>query len=304
MNVCMLALMVMVPSHSVPISGASCATSGYTRAWDGLLHKSSIAKNDTRYGLRQGGPKNGLSAAETEWISRVTGHVICPGGEGLVGAQGSGSLIGRNDLIVTNVHVVRNDDGSKRDDWDKCYFESQSQPPVRRKLKFFDPGTLFGTRLPDKFYNLDYALIRLDEPILGVEPISIAGNAGSIKADQKILLVSAMQADLKKDRKVIPNEPIIQSCSARNIIPPVGKGGVTIHSDCSGTGGASGSIMLERDESNRLVGTGIISATGKRFLDGREYESGIAGTNYSLHLMFDGQFYRDLQHSLGVQSGP
>ena len=300
MNFCMLTLMVLVPIHSVPISGAPCAASGYTKAWDDLLHKSSIGKDDTRYGLHQGAPKYGISKSEAEWLTKVTGRVICPGGPNLKGTLGSGSLIGRNDLILANVHGLRNADGSKRDDWPNCYFESQSQPPVRKKLKLSDPDTIFGTRHANTYPDLDYALIRLEEPILDVEPIPIATDAAAIKKDQELLVVSGHQERMKKGRKVLPNEPVIQRCKARDIYPSANDSGMFVNSDCSTTGGSSGSIILIRDQSNRLVGVGVHARGGEASADGKDYSVDKDG-NSSNELMFDGPLGKDLQKSIGVR---
>ena len=300
MNVCMLALMVMVPSHSVPISGAGCAASAYTRGWEGLLHKAAVAKNDTRFGLLSGGSKYGLSNAEAEWLAKVTGRVICPGDQKLKGAQGSGSLIGRNDQVLTNAHVLRNLDGTKRDDWSKCYFEAQSQPPVRRNLKIFDPGTMFGTRHPDGDRDLDYVIVRLEDPILGVEPIRIGSDGKNIAVGQSMLMVSAIQKRMKKNRAVGSNEPVIQSCEARDIIPSRNERGMVISSNCSSTDGASGSIVLARDAGNQLVAIGLHARGGDDVLDGKEYDATLNKGNHSYELMFDGPLYKDLQRSLEV----
>ena len=301
MNVCMLALMVLLPSHSVPISGAPCATSGYTRAWDNLIHRTSISKNDTRYGLRQGSSKLGLSPAEKVWISKVTGNVICPGGPALKGSQGSAALIGRNDLIATNVHVLRNQDGTKRDDWPNCYFETQSQPPIRRKLKFFDPATVFGTRDAIADRNLDYAIVRLESPVLGVEPVSVAASAGSIKANQELVVVSAYQDSLKPGRTLDGNEPIIQACKSKDFVRGGEDAGTIMYSDCSGTAGASGSVTFARDENSRLIGVGIMTRSAKRSLDGKEYDVTATEGNHSTHLLFDGGFLRDIRNSSKIQ---
>ena len=301
MNVCMLALMVLVPSHSVPISGAHCAQSGYTKSWDTLLHRVAVAKDDTRFGLHEGAPKFGLTANEKDWISKVTGRVICPGDKETKGALSSGSLIGRNDLILTTAHSFRNRDGSARSDWPSCYFETQSQPPVRRKL-LLDSTTIYGTTKPQSEQDLDYTLVRLAEPILGVEPIPIAADAGGIKEGQELIVISAHQDSMKKERKLLANEPIIQRCSAREILPADERSGVATYSDCSSTGGASGSILLKRDDSNRLVGVGVLNRSAKRSLDGAPYDGTPSKGNYSLQLMFDGPLLKDLSRSIGVQS--
>ena len=301
MNICALALFSLVSVHSVPISGAGCAASAYTRGWDQLLHRTSIAKDDTRFGLHEGAPKYGISKAEAEWLKQVTGRVICPGALNLKGTLGSGSLVGRNDLILANVHGLRNADGSKRDDWPKCYFESQSQPPIRRTLKLSDPDTIFGTRHANTEPDLDYALIRLEEPILGIDPIPIAMDAADLKKNQEMFVVSGHQERMKKGRKVLSNEPVIQRCKARDINPSAYDSGMVVVSDCSTTGGSSGSIILTRDQNNRLVGIGVHARGTKPSADGKDYDSVDETAHRSIELMFEGPLKKALQRSLGLE---
>ena len=167
----------------------------------------------------------------------------------------------------------------------------------------FDLGTAFGTRRPEKDSDLDYALIRIDEPILGVEPIPIATDAKSLKKNQEMLVVSAHQGRMKKGRKVMPNEPVIQSCEAKDITVSQNNRGMVVLSDCSSSKGASGSIILMRDESSRLVGIGIHARGGGEQYDGKDFDISGGDGNYGVELMFDGPLAADLRRNQELKTG-
>jgi hypothetical protein len=89
-----------------------------------------------------------LSDDEIERVRQTTGHVVCPGTKFGNRKMGSGALIVSNDLIITNAHVLIDENGRRREPLAKCFF-SDPDSPVDEGYLSADAGSYrFGTEHP------------------------------------------------------------------------------------------------------------------------------------------------------------
>ena len=208
-----------------------------------------IDGKDDRGSLLTLGPTLGLSSEEIARIRKVSGHVACFSPQPMVA---SGALFLANDLVLTAAHIFFTADGGRAT---KCFFRQQAPGSEWLPFKTDAADARFGAVPPKAGSNADWAIARLDRPIVGAVPFAPATTL-PIPGDALIVL-TAHPVDMEA---MDPNVPVVVGCKVRRV--PASTAATNFYrSDCDATGGASGGMHLARVD-GRLVFRAITISTG------------------------------------------
>jgi len=125
-----------------------------------------------------------------------TGRLVCP-----PAVRSTANLVMKNNLIVTAAHSFYDDDGKARFEKSpnrcKFYVMKRSGDQDRNEIYDVDLSSLkVGAKDWSKHgEDVDWAVVKLKNPVAGVEPYQVDPNAGNPRADYKGLTVSAGQKD-------------------------------------------------------------------------------------------------------------
>lgn len=206
---------------------------------------------DGRDALSAQGPSLGLSAAEIGRIRAVSGYVGCLAPSPSIG---SAALFIDNRQILTAAHVFFEPSGRRRS---KCFFKTQTATPLVIDLLVDDRNARFGAAAPKPGSNNDWAVVRLAEPVKGVQPFPVLLDR-PVRQGEALIVVTAHPADLGRD--VDRDMPVVQGCSVRR--KPISSAKTSFfRTDCDATGGSSGSMNLARVD-GVLAFRGITITTG------------------------------------------
>lgn len=199
---------------------------------------------DPRGAITRLGPKLGMSAAEIDQARKSTGLVVCTGQNGVAPMAGSGTLYGNGMQLVTNTHILIDEQGRSRK---PCYFQNQDgKNSVSVDLDLGRSKT-FRTSASD--FNDDVALVRLSQKIPGAKGYPIDGSRRLI-GNEKMIVISAKQNRMKET--VPADEPVVQQCRAKEV--GLSDTGMTVvQGDCSMTHGASGSVGFVRVNGRLII---------------------------------------------------
>lgn len=189
---------------------------------------------DERGSLLERGPALGLSNAEIARIRSVSGHVGCfeP-----TPVAGSAALYLTSGQILTAAHIFFEDDGRPRT---KCYFRPQVDGSEWLELLPDRANARFGARSPKPGSNNDWAIVRLAQPIAGVEPFPVDETRPA--AGDRLIVITAQPAGMEH---LDPNVPVAQGCVVRRA--PVSSSNTSFYrTDCDATGASSGGMHLAR----------------------------------------------------------
>jgi hypothetical protein len=216
-----------------------------------IIPANIIDGADDRDSLLVLGPSLGLSAAEMARIRQVSGYVGCflPSP-----SVGTGALFLSNRQILTAAHIFFAPDGTRRS---SCFFRNQDEEPVKIDLLANESGAVFGRNPPKAGSNHDYAVVRLAEPVPGVEPFPVETDVPVALGD-RLIVVTAHPAGMAKE--VDNGVPVVQGCSVRRV-PKSSSSTSFFRTDCDATGSSSGGMHLARVD-GRLVFRGITITTG------------------------------------------
>lgn len=242
---------LVAASSGLSAAGPWTASQGGPRLAPPVVPANIIDGKDDRGSLVELGPGLGLSRGEIDRIRKVSGYVGCLSPSP---SLGSGALYLTNGQVLTAGHIFFEPSGRKRS---KCFFKNQDRAPVMIDLRLNDDNARFGAVPPKPGSNNDYAIVRLEAPILDAEPFPVEENVSARSGDD-LIVVTAHPAgmDVELDRAI----PVVQGCKIRRV--PISSAATNFYrSDCDATGSSSGGMHLSR-VGGELVFRGITITTG------------------------------------------
>ena len=265
---------------------APCRTGVNLKAIKDVVEKSPKDPADDRGPLLEMGPKLGLSPQEIKRIRETTGKLHCAGPGGI---SGTATLVGDGSTVVTVAHAfIDEKTGKNRFAKPDCTFTTLSDPPITRKLmvQLSNPNLMIlGKHYPIGSGN-DYAIVKLDKPIFGVNPFPIDLSSTQIPVRQKTYVVSALQKELSR---FDPTQPIVETCEISGTL--FGIHTMTYQNRCHVDGGASGGSQYQRSASGQLVFKAVVIEGGKTFENPLDPENG----NLTKSLGVESEFLADVK---------
>ncbi|HVV93818.1 MAG TPA: hypothetical protein VHD15_10395 [Hyphomicrobiales bacterium] len=197
--------------------------------------------SDARLTLDEFARAHGENPARLEARYAATGMIRCNG------VYSTGQLTLRDDIVTTAAHAFYDPAGRPRGDLSACTFMVEVGG-LRRTVPLDASTLVVGTTDPYPLPpSLDWAVVRLAQPIAGVHPYTIA-NGGS-DGEGVALLAHRHRGWVHDGRRAI------EDCRIRSeAAKPVGLAPREIDIDCSAGDGASGSAILEQGADTRMVG--------------------------------------------------
>ena len=210
-----IVLVVHVRSYgqAKPLGQLPCQSEGNLKQLVSAA-KSAADPSDTRAPISEVGPKSGLSATEITDIRNSSCLIRCQGKSYHI--LGSGTLLGDGSTLLTDAHWFFDEKTKKPNESNSnCSFTTQGVPPIQRRLviKLTDPSSMrIGKKYPDDKWG-DYAVIKVDPPILGIHtaPINLADKV--IKNGSKTFVAVASQSDHLNEKQA---EPTVALCPTFN----------------------------------------------------------------------------------------
>ena len=241
-------LIVLLGSASVRAAiSLACKDDNRVSVIKKVLEKAGDQTGDSRLPITLGGPKLGLSAQEIDRLRDNTGLVQCDGKKNE--ARGSATLLGDGSHILTAAHIFIDDSGKSRESNFSCTFTTQGTQPQTRKFSFKlgDPKlAAIGKNWPKDPWG-DYAVITLDKPISGTNPIPINLTDKTIKNSQKTFVVSALQIDRMNFYR---SQPLIENCEIYDQEFHIQASGYSNHCRCDS--GCSGGGQFARTSDGKI----------------------------------------------------
>lgn len=213
-------------------------------------------------------------------IRQSTGFVYCPGTVYGNPMRTSGAVVHDGSVIVTNAHSFIDDQGRRREPLNECYFRTQGVVP---EIQYFD-FTAGNFEMPEPWTMAnDYAVVRLREPLQYARAFPIA-DSREVFIGRELILVSAQPT--KPGGHFPMEEPVVQTCGIRRIIPATADHNDLFHGDCDITPGGSGSVGLV-NVNGRLQAFATASGGGGPELNGLAYNAN--PLSFSFHTFFSGK---------------
>lgn len=242
-----------------------------------LIHKTAVAKDDTRVGLNNFKPKDlpPLTGEEAALIRKTIGRCNC---EFLAENESSPKTIysscfiagnrGTNAELHFNAHLIRpffTPDGVQKPGKLSCTFANKAgDKPAKFSLV---PGTFrVGSLVPNDTAE-DKAVVKLSQPIPGVVELPILDGAATITEGMSLYLFSAEQDRMKV--KVNANQPIAQEVKVLNVYRNSAGEIKAFSTTGSATKHTSGSVYAVRDSQGGLAAVGMIQSSSPDENDGQ-----------------------------------
>ena len=239
----------------------------------------NYTKGIRRFALSAPRAKKVMASKSAEQIRRAVGAVFCPEDGPFKQVAGTAFVMGKSDEIVTTGHFTTSPDGTQRD-LSKCFFENFDIPPQRIFIDANNARNLLPPQAPQLNDRLhDRARLVLKTPVPSVKPLTASSSGEPLKPGEQLILVTAQNKDFKTDGK----DPIVTTCSARNV--EIARDGVTrVKMDCDLDGGASGGPIFTVEDGELVVRAMAVSKVDTRLPDHSPYEE---TSNYSFALGMD-----------------
>lgn len=199
-----------------------------------------------------------LSALETEQIRNAVGYINCGNKHGWVTA-----FLVAPDVVATVAHVFYGVSGLPLAPRKQCFFRTQGdRPGVKYPIGELADDLVVGTVRPLRDRLLDWAVVRLQLPVEGAQPMRILHNPIRLGEWIEILPVSAYRAAEYRPANESVSEPLAQICHVRRVFSEESYRPSLFYSDCDNTEGGSGSPVLARQRDGQLAVVGMFEAGG------------------------------------------
>jgi hypothetical protein len=251
----------------------------------GVDSRRSILDPQKRLGLD-------VTDADAARFGRATGYIDCRGRKYSNPDLGSAALVGAEDVLVTNAHLLVDERQRFREPLEECFFQPQSPVLERYELSFAE-GDYELVRDYSAFDGKnDYAVIRLKKKVAGAKAFPVVETGYELPYGQSFVAISAIS-----DRPDLfnPFYPVIQGCQIRKIQPGDKDRETTFLGDCDVVPGQSGSINLVH-LNGEWTAIGMIAGSGGG-PDGEEYS--IAKKSYSFHVAFQDRLLNAIKRMKG-----
>jgi hypothetical protein len=238
----------------------------------GVDSRRSILDHDKRIGLD-------ITDADAVRFGKATGYIDCRGRKYSNPDLGSASLVGAEDVLVTNAHLLVDEQQRFREPLEECFFQPQTPNYERYQLSFAE-GDYEIVRDWSAFGGTnDYAVIRLKKKVEGAKAFPIVESGYELPYKQSFVAISAIS---NQPALFDPFYPVIQGCQIQKIQRGDKARETTFLGDCDVKPGQSGSINLV-NLNGEWTAIGMIAGSGSAG-DGEEFS--IEKKSYSYHVAF------------------
>ncbi|WP_342110875.1 serine protease [Methylobacterium sp. SI9] len=226
-------------------------------------------------------------------IGSALGTVACPGTENIAPLKVFATLVDHNDRIVMQAHPLLTKEGRIRQDINNCEFYNYEIPTIRTKLKFFDPGTVLGTRIPRDEPLRDFAIVRLASPLGHARPLN---SAEQYHIDSDIEEVYIPANNVINSSAIPPdNNFTVRKCAPKLAQQESIYNGSILRTNCVWIADNAGSPVLRLKTSGNVEFVGIASHPPPfKFLKANISSQKITNTDV---IILNGDFFRQFEWS-------
>jgi hypothetical protein len=210
-----------------------------------LIHKVMQIGDADRMTTEEFAASSKLPIDQVRNTYAAVGKLECPG------RVGTAQLTIRGNVITTTAHTIEGDCENIRPVGpEKCVFVVEGH---KKKYRIKRSAFNSGYRCPERSADKDWAVLELEENIIGVMPLEVdLGAVNSVRQDRSVVALGYSSDFFRKDktgRWMTPNPRHIGKCSINDIfvLPSLGAVG---GSDCDSANGASGGPLLSSDSLN------------------------------------------------------
>jgi hypothetical protein len=251
----------------------------------GVDSRRSILDRDKRIGLD-------ITDADAARFGKATGYIDCRGRKYSNPDLGSASLVGAEDVLVTNAHLLVDEQQRLREPLEECFFQPQSQGIERYQLSLAE-GDYEIVRDWSVFGGAnDYAVVRLKKKVEGAKAFPIVEKGYELPYGQSFVAVSAIS---NRPDLFDPFYAVIQGCQIRKVQRGDKDRETTFLGDCDVKPGQSGSVNLV-NLNGEWTAIGMIAGSGAAG-DGEEFS--IEKNSYSYHVAFQDRLLNAIKRMKG-----
>jgi len=240
-----------------------------------------LVGEDDRRTVRQYAEDRQLSVASVDQMFAASGQLNCPW------ITATANLVVKNNVVVTNAHVLLDRKGRQKGKLSKCKFVTKVNGKKYIVRLSNDYAAGHSKSEPRKLSAQDWMVVRLAKNVPNVTPYPIIYpknpmaplNQGTSKKVWDVIVIAARHGDWpKQNGRKLKDIKSIGECKVRDITWPginlTHKGVRALRSDCdSGPGSSGGAYLLDHFGKQSLVG--LITGLALSAKVGRhEYELG------------------------------